>query len=84
MPSPKDNFRNLSKKIFIQRMKAASYEKMYQADHMFINLDAEIEEMNRRILFLKEANVFSEMQLGNMLSELKFYNETYRMRGHYV
>lgn len=66
MPSPKDNFRNLSKKIFIQRMKAASYEKMYQADHMFINLDAEIEEMNRRILFLKEANVFSEMQLGNL------------------
>ncbi|MCI9071234.1 MAG: phosphoribosyltransferase [Lachnospiraceae bacterium] len=84
MPSPKENFRNLSKKIFIQRMKAASYEKIYQADHMFINSDAEIEEMNRRILFLKEANAFSEMQLGNMQSELEFYVKTYRMRGQYV
>lgn len=84
LPTPKENFRNLSKKIFTQRMKEALYGKVYHADNLFICLNTEIESMYKRICYLKEANAVTESQLKYMRDEFCFYEESYRMRWKYV
>ena len=76
MPSVKNNFRILSKNIFINEIMSGNYNKIFSAEHLYVNQDEELKKINKRIFSLTESNQFSSEQLVSMHNELKFYEKS--------
>ena len=72
-PTPKENFRIMSKNIFIKSIVMENYEKVFQSSHIYTNQEREITVMKKRIMALEESHVMSWSKIQEMNRELAFY-----------
>ena len=79
----KSNLRNLSKNIFIQRIRNSAYNRVFEAKHLFIHQE-EINMMESRISLFEEMQIFPLAQIERLRSELVFYKNAYNIGGKYV
>lgn len=83
LPTIKSNLRNLSKNIFIQRIRNSAYNRVFEAKHLFIHQE-EINMMESRISLFEEMLIFPLAQIERLRSELVFYKNAYNIGGQYV
>ena len=83
LPTIKSNLRNLSKNIFIQRIRNSAYTRVFEAKHLFIHQE-EINMMESRISLFEEMQIFPLAQIERLRSELVFYKNAYNIGGKYV
>lgn len=84
LPTIKSNLRNLSKNIFIQRIRNSAYNRVFEAKHLFIHQEEEINMMESRISLFEEMQIFPLAQIERLRSELVFYKNAYNIGGKYV
>lgn len=84
IPTIKSNLRNLSKNIFIQRIRNSAYNRVFEAKHLFIHQEEEINMMESRISLFEEMQIFPLAQIERLRSELVFYKNAYNIGGQYV
>ena len=83
LPTIKSNLRNLSKNIFIQRIRNSAYNRVFEAKHLFIHQE-KINMMESRISLFEEMQIFPLAHIERLRSELVFYKNAYNIGGKYV